>query len=552
MPVFKKPRGKHTQAPKGLKHLVLYLSLLPILILTIPIFGLIIWIDHSNRAAERDTHGNTLAMRMAKRAGYFMIDQDRVALQLLAEDFARLPGVSAAAVYDADNNLMAAGDDHAAKVYSPTKLTDNYDDAAIYIQTVIVSQTTYGSVLIYLSESGFSRISLAWVVLPTLISALMLWLLARYTVRRIGQRLTEIRQQLEKDTGARTSSHDPWIALQELLPDQSSPADDAAPGGADARAARHTAAPGNKTHTCYLALANLWNPNILSGAERDDLLRRCKPVLDNICDSYGGRHWVRHDVGLMLVLHAADGNPERGFEAIFAALLMRNLCSRLILPDATDHDGRASFRVGVTSWSSAADTTLNPARALWTQIDRSVVNQAIALSGLAGTNGVAISAGIYHSAGKEQRLLAKATRSKALRKVAGSDGDQPEKAWIVRALVNPYQQLLDSQTQQIAKSSGMSPDTHPGLVPFRLKRRSLPCTGRSLHAHICPNWKAGLPVTCPPTPAQPMRCDRYPVPAFPGLCPPRLQRRPPCAGHRRWRTCWIFPQHFVSRQTLPR
>lgn len=260
------------------------------------------------RVAAMDRYGGALAEDLAHLALEPLLSQDRIRLGVLAERLARRPEVRRIAVYTVDNRLfVVAGEAHSADV--PT-----------FIRPIAVQDTVAGDVQVALNADrfGLSVIGLlerGWFAI--LGGFVLVVVVAAYISHASRQR----------------------------------------------QRARSEAEVGPPPEPTYMLVANLIAAKGTSATQRSRTLRRGMAVAERIANLYAGQAEQASDSGVLLRFRATS-TPERGFEVVCAALLLRRMLNGLDrsngddLPSLSADDARsiAPFRYGLDLSGNGAST----------------------------------------------------------------------------------------------------------------------------------------------------------------------------------------------------
>ena len=346
--------------------------------------------------AAVDRYGRTLAEDLAHLALEPLLSQDRIRLGVLAERLARRPEVRRIAVYTVDNRLfVVAGEAHSSDV--PT-----------FIHPIAVQDTVAGDVQVALNADRFglpvSRLlEGGW--LAILGGLVLVVVVAAYVGRVSRQRLR---------------------------------------GGTEAEDGPLPALP------TYMLIANLVAANGASATQRSRTLRRGMAVAQRIANLYAGQAEQASDAGLLLTFRATAA-PERGFEVVCAALLLRRLLNGVdrsngddpTPPAADDAPTRAPFRYGLdlsdNSAATDAGSTGPTARV-------SPFANVLLLSSLAPPGELAIGETAYDAIDRPQRLKVDDLDNPATQ--ALSAGLAVPRG-IVRGVSEDYESLLERQAAVI-------------------------------------------------------------------------------------------------------
>jgi uncharacterized membrane protein affecting hemolysin expression len=407
----------------------LVVALLPVLIAT----G---WNDGSRAAAQRERYGTTVVRRLAASAADSLLASDRIALSVLTREFARLDAVTTAAVYSADNRLMAAADDAAE---SPAEL-EVRTPSTVFVEQVTLQDSIVGYARVALDRGAFVPVGRAVPLLAALAASLAALGLASLIGMRLRWRLATWRRRLEAGLGHRASARDDLVALGELLDPPvtapASPAPEQEEGAAE---------PVDPRRPLYVVVVNLFNQITLSNAERSAVLDECEALLDRVCRLYGGRHEPLPGTGLLIVLDALSESGDHAFQAICAALLAARVFEDLNHDRRREGQVQLALRIGVErilDETPAAD----PGEVALIDSFPETVARGVTLSALARDRSVVIGDAVHASCAETNRLDAAPLQSPVLRATGGGS------AWMVADLAEGYRGLLDRQAQLLLSS----------------------------------------------------------------------------------------------------
>ncbi|MYD96302.1 MAG: hypothetical protein F4X98_02800 [Gammaproteobacteria bacterium] len=260
------------------------------------------------REVAMDRYGTALAEDLAHLALEPLLSQDRIRLGVLAERLARRPEVRRIAVYTVDNRLfVVAGEAHAADV--PT-----------FIRPIAVQDTVAGDVHVALNADRFGlsvirMLERGWFAI--LGGFVLVVVLAAYVSHASRRR-----------QGARSGAED-----------------------------------GPPPEPTYMLVANLIAAKGTSATQRSRTLRRGMAVAERVANLYAGQAEQASDSGVLMRFRATAA-PERGFEVVCAALLLRRLLNRLdrsngddpTSPSADDVRSSVPFRYGLDLSGDGATT----------------------------------------------------------------------------------------------------------------------------------------------------------------------------------------------------
>jgi uncharacterized membrane protein affecting hemolysin expression len=410
----------------------LVVALLPVLIAT----G---WNDGSQAAAQRDRYGTTIVRRLAASAADSLLDSDRIALSVLTREFARLEAVTTAAVYSADNRLMAAADDDAE---SPAEL-EVRAPAAVFVEQVTLQDSIIGYARVALDRGAFVPRGQAVPLLAALAAALVMLGLAALVGMRLRLRLATWRRRLEAGLGQRAVAGDDLLALGELL--DPPPATPPTPATRSPEPEEGPGEPVDPRRPLYVVVVNLFNQITLSNAERSTVLDECEALLDRVCRLYGGRQEPLPGTGLLIVLDALSESGDHAFQAICAALLAARVFEDLNHERRREGQVQLALRIGVERILDETPAADPGEEALIASFPETVA-RGVTLSALARDRSVVIGDAVHASCAETNRLDAVPLQSPVLRATGGGS------AWMVADLAEGYRGLLDRQAQLLLSS----------------------------------------------------------------------------------------------------
>ncbi|HSG88991.1 MAG TPA: hypothetical protein VLA56_07255 [Pseudomonadales bacterium] len=416
----------------GVERLTLGAATLTLAAILVPLLLTSTWRAAQDAQAQRDRYGSTVVERLAASAGESLLGGDRIGLSVLTRSFTALDGVATAAVYSADNRLLAAAD---AEATSPAEL-EARPAPAVYVEQITLQDSIAGYARIGLDRAAFRPTGQWLVVAIGLTIAVLILALAKLLGARAERRLQHLRERLEADMGRQAQAGDALDALTELL-------DPPAPAGAHAPAATKEAADGDPRRPLYVVVVNLFNQISLSSTERSEVLERCETLLDRVCRLYGGRHERLPGTGLLIVLDALSENGDHAFQAICAALLAARVFEDLNHDRRREGAVQLALRIGVERIVEESAHEVDGHRIG----DRTLiedfpetVTRGVTLSALARERSVAIGDAVRDACPEPSRLDASPLQSPVLRAAGGG-------AWLVHDLAEGYRGLLDRQAQ---------------------------------------------------------------------------------------------------------
>lgn len=379
--------------------------------------------DSRQSAAASARYGSTITDRLAASAVDPLLADDLIALSLLVHEFSALPEVATAAVYGADDRLLAAADGSAT---SPARL-DHDPLAGVYISPVRLEGDIAGYARTGLLPSDRS-VATAWLPGATLLAVTLLLALGAALSRLLEGRLARIRSEYETLSGEQASARGHLAALIELGTD---------PEGVDGPAL----ATSTEVRPRHVLVANLFNQISLPPDARAEVLEECESALEAVRLRHGGRMESLPGTGILVALEARDGVEDSAYSAICAGLLAQRVFA--IMNERRQLDGQAQLllRIGLEriDEEASADPDAGLARSFPDSVSR-----GITLSALARDEGVAVSDAVLAACANPDRLVTEPLRSTALRALGGS-GD----AWLVHDLAPAHRGPLEREVRRL-------------------------------------------------------------------------------------------------------
>ena len=343
-------------------------------------------VDAQRSAADRDRFGDALAKDLAHLAVDPLMRQDRVGLGLLAKRLAERPQVAHIAVYTVDGQPFVV-------------VGDPMRDTHPYSEPVALDNTVVGNVRVTLHGGAFG--------LPVArLLALTWW-------------------------------H--WLVGIALL---------AAGflGGVEVLARRqHAASTGDEERDAYLLIANLFHRAPMSNDERQAAIERSLAIAERIATRFRGEAAPLPNTGVVMTFGDID-HPDRAFEAVCAALLLRRLSST-ITPFESRREGETAFVSGPFRYAVDLATRLPPSANDPRLASAESVRGIKLLSALAPDGGLVIGNSCKASIERPERLLLDAFENPAA-KLLSPGAATP--GGIVRGVVSSEHDRLDQAAQAIA------------------------------------------------------------------------------------------------------
>lgn len=399
-------------------------------VLLVPLLAGAIWSGERSAAEHRDRYGSTVVARLAAEASEPLLAGDRIALSVLVREFTGLEGVATAAVYGADDRLMAAAD---GTVMSPAEY-EGRSGPRVFVAQITLQDSIAGYARLALDPGTFAADHLPLIALGLALGVLAFGA-ARLRLEPVSDRIAELRERvgdsLDRRTTAGAHAGDPPLMRLPIVDSA-----DAAPRSAA------TDAPGS----LYLVVVNLFNQVSLSAEERTEVVDDCEELLDRVCRLYGGRRERLPGTGLALVLDALADEGDHAFQAVCVALLAARVFEALNLERRREGRVALALRIGVERVVDEGAEHALDAEAV-ADACPDTLGRAVILSALARERAIVISDGVRRRCAQPSRLVAESLASPALR-AAGE-----ESAWLVRDLAEGYRGLLDRQAQLLLGAS---------------------------------------------------------------------------------------------------
>lgn len=395
----------------------------------LPLLLTALWTGERAAAAERERHGSTVVRRLAASAADSLLAGDRIALNVLAREFTTLPGIATAALYSADNRLLAAAD---GAGQSPSEL-DAVSSDRVYVEQITLQESIAGYARIALVPDAFAPNGKALLAAVAIVTALCALALAWTALEGLDARLVRMRERVADLLGEDHGGSDAWRALSALLdPPSKEPAEPDAPAAAGAAEDRPS----------HLVVVNLFNQISLSNAERESVLETCEGLLDRVCRLYGGRHERLPGTGLLIALDPLADREDPAFQAICTALLAARVFDDLNHERRREGEVQLALRIGVERIVDEVEEQDPHSESIGELFPESV-SRAVTLSALARGGGVVIGDAVHDACAGTDRVEADPVESPVLRATLGTGPGA--RAWLVRDLADGYRGLLDRQ-----------------------------------------------------------------------------------------------------------
>jgi uncharacterized membrane protein affecting hemolysin expression len=405
------------------------LGLLPLLVTALAVV-------EEDAGAARERYGSTVAERLAASSVDGIIARETLLLAALTREFHDLSGVRSAAVYGADDRLLAAADEVA-----PTRLERDGD--GVFVARVEFQDEIVGYARVALAADALAPGRRGLLVGTAGVLAVVLLALAWFAGERLERRLAALRGAAEARLGETVADDDPLRALRRLLepePATTTPPEEAPP-------------PAPRERAAWLVVVNLFNQLELDADACEEALAHCEDLLDLVCATRGGRHEPLPGTGLVLLLDAPGAREDHGFEALCTALLVARVCTGAVAASSAARLRFALERVSADELV-ALDDRPEPDVEEEEQEDEAsgtlrtrlpdAVARTVTLSACAREGTLAVGAAALQACGDPAMLVAHRIESPALR-AAGGDGT----AWLVAGVQPPAAQRLDRQGERI-------------------------------------------------------------------------------------------------------
>lgn len=350
--------------------------------------AMIAWhlVDAERSAAEMQRMGDALAKDMAHLAVDPLMRQDRVGLGLLARRMAERGQVQRIAVYTVDGQPFIVVGDSATR------------DSRPYVQPVALADTVVGDVRVTLNSAAFG------LPVPTLL--------------------------------ARTWWY--WLAGLVLL-------SAGAFAGAAILARRRSAQPVEQERDAYLLVANLFRRAPVSDDERRAAIQRSLAIAQRIATRFQGEVAELPNTGIVMIFGDID-KPDRAFEAVCAALLLRRLAS-IVTPFETRSKDETAFVALPFRYALDLARHLPPSIEDPALASVAPVRGVTLLSALAPDGGVLVGEAGRAGVERAERLLLEPFDNPAA-KLLSAEAAKP--GGIVRGVAPSEQRWLDEEEQALA------------------------------------------------------------------------------------------------------
>lgn len=358
-------------------------------------------VDAERSAVDMDRVGDALANDLAHLAVAPLMRQDRVGMGLLARRMAEREQVERIAVYTVDGQPFIVVGDSVAR------------DSRAYVQPVALEDTVVGDVRVTLNGAAFG------LPVPRLLALTWWYWLAGLTLLTAG-----------------------------------------AFGFAAVLARRRGVKPVDEERDAYLLVANLFRRASMSEDERRAAIDRSLAIARLIATRYRGEAAELPNTGIVMILGDVE-RPDRAFEAVCAALLLRRLSSIVTPFEARGADETAfvavPFRYALDLAYRLPPSVDDPLLA-----SAAPVRGVTMLSALAPDGGVVVGETGKASIERAERLLLAPFDNPAA-KLLSADAATP--GGIVRGVAPSEQGRLDQEEQAIADDLRQHADhgSSPGL-----------------------------------------------------------------------------------------
>ena len=387
--------------------------------------------------AARGRYGSTVAERLAASSVDGIIARETLLLAALTREFRALSGVRSAAVYGADDRLLAAADEVA-----PTQLEQDGD--GVFVARVEFQDEIVGYTRVALADDALAPARRGLLVGAAGVLGVLLLALAWFAGERLERRLAALRAATEARLGERVDDDDPLRALRRLLE----------PGPATPRLPEDAPLPPEpRERAAWIVVVNLFNQLELDADACEEALAHCEDLLDLVCAIRGGRHEPLPGTGLVLLLDAPGARADHGFEALCTALLVARVCTAAVAAASAARLRFSLERVAGDELAALGDIAEpaedtdgdgeEEAETLRTRLPGAVA-RTVTLSACAREGTLAVGAAALDASGDPAMLVAHRIESPALR-AAGGDGT----AWLVAGVQPPAAQRLERQVARI-------------------------------------------------------------------------------------------------------
>lgn len=375
-------------------------------------------------SAQMAHYGSTLAKQIAALAAEPLMAGDRVALNRIVTLMGEAEEVVTVGVYTIDNRALASFDADATR------------SATAYSAAITFDETIAGYVRVGLDRAVFERSRSDFLLWALLISVVAIAAVLGMALAFQGVFLTpllELRQSaftLARERGAETLS-DTSHTLGELT----ALAQALAPVAEDQPVERDSRGP------LYAIVLNIFNQVSLPRDERREVLNLCRKRAQKVCRLHHGRALSLPGTGVV-ALFDASAHEDHAFQAIFAALLIRDLIADLNHTRLSDGHAELLFRLALDPLPARQFTDADEQNLLGDL--REELQHTVLLSATARNGTVAIGQALYDSLLEPSRLQLSEQRSAALHSLANGG---MARCYLVQGVAESYGALLDRQAE---------------------------------------------------------------------------------------------------------
>ncbi|MEE4360162.1 MAG: hypothetical protein V2I63_01420 [Pseudomonadales bacterium] len=411
------------------RHAVVVAAALVLALVVAPLLALALVSLESDATEARARYGSTLVDRLAASAVDAVISGEALSLASLTREFGALEGVASAAIYGADDRLLAAGENA-----SPARLDRGRRDDA-FLSEVALQNEIVGYARVTLAPDAFDSERGVLLVAGALVLGLGVLGLAWIAGERLERRLATLRERLELRLGEDAVAADPFRAMIELLDPDSEVEAEGSPTGSDVLVeVPHLPATADAPRASYLIVVNLFNQLALTPEAREETLDRCADLLDLVCARYGGRLGDLPGTGCFIWLDALAPTGDHAFQAICTGLLAARVCA-----DDEGPGAPARLRLAIDRVSDEELPTPGDVVDTAEIVDRmpETMARVVMLSACGREHALAVGEGLMAQVEATDRLHCTRIESAALR-VTGEGAH----AWLVDDVEEPARGLI--------------------------------------------------------------------------------------------------------------
>jgi len=378
--------------------------------------------------ADTALYGSTIAARLAASAVDPLLNAESIALNVLAREFTTLAPVATAAVYSADNRLLAAVDGEHAK--SPVELAEppRAGRPNVFVREVVVDGDVAGYVRIALEPGTFAPRDRHILLAVTVATALLAAFGAALAGRRIDTLLLQLRERLEEPASGTARNH-----LRALAAWLEPPADTTPEPQADAV---------TSTPPPFMLVLNLLNQQALPSGERRQALDTCVEGLHAVASLYNGYAEPLPGTGAVALLAAHPDTRDPAFQAVCAAMLARRVLAEINATRVRSGRSALVLRVGLDRVDS--DEEPSPGAPDIAAARPLAVQRTMLLSALGRDERIAIGERLRAACAEPDDLDAEPVDSPALR---APGAGRPLSAWLIRSLPGSYEAQVEREAE---------------------------------------------------------------------------------------------------------